>query len=141
MSFLSYLSWRCETAQLLAIRELFYNIFPITNTIPLLPRDARDGSGYLSIYAFMNQIIGLEKVWIIYSFHKIPPSSHFTGDFQECDVICTPLLFSHVIYCAHPKIQDLNGCPAPSLQREFSRRGECFNGQLNQKLIIRTALM
>lgn len=60
---------------------------------------------YLSIYAFMNQIIGLEKVWTIYSFHKILPNLHFTGDFQECDVICTPLLFPHVIYCTHPKIQ------------------------------------
>lgn len=105
MSFLSYLSWRYKTAQLLAIRELFYNIFPITNTIPLLPRDPCDGSSYLSIYAFMNQIIGLEKVWIIYSFHKISPNLHFTGDFQECDVICAPLLFPHVIYCTHPKVQ------------------------------------
>jgi len=55
------------------------------------PGDSRDGSSYLSIYAFMNQISRVEKVCIIYSFHKISLNLYFTGDFQECDVICTPL--------------------------------------------------
>lgn len=123
MSFLSYLSWRYKTAQLLAIRELFYNIFPITNTIPWLPRDPRDGSSYLSIYAFMNQIIGLEKVWTIYSFHEISPNLHFTGDFQECDVICTPLLLSHVIPAPTPRSKFKMHVQLPACKGSFPGAG------------------
>lgn len=100
----------------------------------------------------MNQIIGVEKVCIIYGFQKTSLNLYFTGEFQECDVICTPLghmkhpFFSHAIYYPvknaqlTPESKLKTHVQLPACKGSFQEQG-CFNGQLNQKLNIQTALM